>query len=311
MKNRNIFIALFLVDLLLLFIGLKILFPTFCYDLIAVKTALHQPEIKVAKTQTAEADYLSVAPFLDYNFNSLQVKLDQKLKVPELKVYKGEYFSFYPQGELIDSREKLEAILGEDENSFSFSGQLIKNKEAVFLLSKGKKRAFVDPLVFNKLGFDWGSVREDQEGQLNQLEKGVEINFNSPHPSDVVIEFEGQNYLIYEKRLYPLSQKIKDDFLAEVIPIKVAQLKPQLLGECQRQFSLLGNFKCQLKLDQNPTEIAASTYFVELLAGTTEEVKEAEVTLSAWGKFQLATARKTLANLKNILVLRYGDFLFN
>lgn len=300
--------------LMLAWILLRIIFPVFRYSGEAIKYT-GKPVTFVVPYQLEKRNFLAVSPFLDYNFHSLKLKLikDSKLgNLPQsIPIWKGYIAQAYPFGTSIKTENELNNFLFNGTESEIPNGSLVEYNGAVYFISEGAACPFVDPGVFNKLGFDWQKVRKISGDQFSKFKKGEAIDYNTPHPSGTIIIVGGDNFLVHEKTLKNI---LNDDWVDNrnynFSKIILSRLELEKVGDCQKTISFKKVFSCQLKTDKKTYPIPGDNYLFETTGVfLTGGFQEQFVVLATANKFDFDAIRQSLAVIKNSLYLRYYQYL--
>ncbi len=316
-QRINTAIILALSFVFLIWVGLRILFPIFSYSENAVKYT-GRPEVLVVAHQLADKNFLSVAPFLDYNFDKFKLKIKGRSEIAEevttAPIWKGYLFQFYPQGKVIETEAELADFLvtadSAGEERKIRNGSLIEYNGAVYFVSKGKARPFIDPAVFNKLGFGWEKVKNVSGHHFNELEKGEPIDFNSPHPSGTMIKSKKDYFLVYEKTLHRISAPVwLENEQKDFSVIENKSLAPEKIGHCQRQFGWGQNFVCKFKAIQDTGLVEGDSYLFEVPPSLVEGKIKSQITLSVARELNWKSIKQSLAVIKNSLYLRYHEYI--
>jgi len=309
-KKINSIIILSLGGLILIWIGLKIVFPSFIYT--SAKTEkVERTKIFVVERKIDNKKYLTVAPLFDYPYHSIKLVIKNKAGLAgegnTLKISKGYVAQFFPEGEAIDNESVLKNFLFEGNPTELPNGSLVSYNDTVFFVSRGKARAFIDPKVFTGLGFDWKNVISINGSQYAKLKAGEPVNFNSSHPDGTVLKDGDEKFMIWDQqRLRLLKGSLLESSWKEHYAVKVSQKKSGLVGNCQVKSNIFDDLVCKNKTEEH--HFQGNSYLFEL----NEEVEEVEfssVKLSMLGNFDLSVARESLARIKNALNIRYGEFV--
>lgn len=122
-------------------------------------------------------------------FARAQNKTGGSGKVSVKKSYRS---FFYPEGEEIFGNFEAEGLNPQD-------GKLVSDAQAVYLLNKGKKFPFDNPITFESLGFSWKDVTPIDSEEIQKYEKENLLNINDAHPDGVVLKEEESGDLFYIK----------------------------------------------------------------------------------------------------------------
>ncbi|HHX58303.1 MAG TPA: hypothetical protein GX706_00835 [Candidatus Moranbacteria bacterium] len=309
----NTIVALTIGLLILVWVLLRIIFPVFKYSDEAIKYT-GKPVVFIVPYQLEGKSFLSVSPFLDYNFHSLRLKMVENYELDDslqsVPIWKGHVAQLYPMGQVIESEDELNDLLFGEIKAEIPNGTLVEYNGAVYFISKGAARPFVEPEVFNKLGFDWEKVQGISGSQFSNFEKGEAIDYNMPHPSGTIITVKGEDFLIYEKKIRKVvnsSVLANEDYNFSKIILN--QLELDKVGDCQRTVSFKKIFNCRLKTAKNTYPIPGDSYIFEipesLLAGNLDSA----ITLATTNTLDLNSIKQSLAVVKNSLYLRYYQYL--
>ncbi len=304
----NSFVAIFVGMFSVGFVFFHLMFPSFSFFM----NKKSKDFIKVQKQVIDNHQFVSVYPFNNYIFGQVELNLQTKKSSLsqknnfQIKIFKGFDFQFYDLAEeKIDSMKKLETFLffGKKKQEEIVNGKLISSDGGVAFVSQGRLHFFISPEIFEKMGFDWKNVEEINSSTIEGMEVGEKINFsNISHLDGTFILSESKVYMIWEKKLWEVSDLITADYIKEHFPlVKISEIKPVLLGNCQAKINEDGEINCLARI--NYAKSLPGPFFFEITEIGVDDIEEAKITLKTRRDFNWKNIKDAFQKMiGNILV---------
>lgn len=291
------------VALLFLFwVFFRVLFPVFNF--------IYREDVNnIFTTLSIEnKKYLEVKVPDNYPFYKFSLKLVPDKFTNNLlgKVYQNE-IGLYPIKGNISNKEELMNYLSVSENENVLNGELISKNEAVYFISDGTYRAFLNADIFNKLGFDWDKIRKSTGQEFDHLTKGLSIDENVAYLSNSFVQVGDELYLLDGKS----RRKINNDLVKlisnkfSVIKIQPDRLLPMGRVQCKKS---LFNKKEKCSFVANGEQIFSKAKIVIEQLDNKLNVKSGLVRVDTFDKFfNSVVPQITIFNIKNSIKSNYGE----
>jgi len=306
----NTLLALLIGVLLLVYVVFGILFPKFEFRYEGKKNdSIYFRNLNGKK-------YLQVKYNKGYPFANIKMKVvGGDLSDNDIfgRVYQDE-IGLYADGEPITSLEELKKILhmriynkGAEQREV-FDGELVSSGEAVYYVSDGEYRAFVDAETFEKFGLDWNKVRPAIDGELADLKKGKKITSlaSTAYLPHSFVSVSGDLFWVYDG----IRRKIVDNKAIDFVRtnysiIKIDKEKIRPVGEI---FCKMGN-KREVECELDKFEGVIIFPRAEILLEMKKDVKIDEVIMkvTTFDGFNSVVPKIAINNLKKIIKNRYGS----
>ncbi|MEA2007078.1 MAG: hypothetical protein U9O20_02870 [Patescibacteria group bacterium] len=293
-----------------LYVVNRIMFPAFSYHI----NKTDKFKVQVLRQQIGSKNYLAITPLYDYTYNEIKMEIYGKFEQDSrgIDVYKDYMVQLYPVGDIIESENELrELLFFENDTEFS-NGTLVSFNNAVFFISRGQRRPFLGPEVFLRLGFDWDEVETENGQGLVTMEQGEKINFISPHPDGTILETKQENlFLVWNKERLPIENR---QLLENVWPnnhvVRTASEKANLAGVCSQIKYSPKKMSCFLDSVEMTGDRIGHTYVFDLSRDLVESSSDASIRFDLLGRIDVLVAKESLKRVKDILYLKYGEFVF-
>jgi hypothetical protein len=243
---------------------------------------------KFASLEIAETLGFSSASFFELNsnadlkYNPLGEEIIDTKNYPIDSIFKikGDYY-ILSQGKTLEKFISEKAFLGQYDKNLAISknadflndyskaerplgfadGTLVSYGLSVFVTSKNKLHPIGDPDIFLNQGYNWNDIIAIDGNEFSIYEKEKLFNLASAHPDGTVFFTPDTNkwYRIENKQKHELpSKKIADSWLKKN-PVIVPASSLQILGSCNLEKKLFGNYSCSIPLNDN--EETAGRYY--------------------------------------------------
>lgn len=296
---------------ILVWVGINITFPSFAYS---INKTDEFKKISVLLREFGEKKFVSLTPLYDYPYHRIRIQIDlekgEKISQKEFPVFYGYEAEFYPvSSKKIQTTQDLENYLASENETDVLNGDLISGNGTVFFVSRGKARPFLDPEVFLRLGFDWGKVKKDEDGQLSLLGEGEDLSFISSHPDGVVLRFpDGKFFMVWEEELIEIGGLMAGQILDGGYFVDVKKQEKNPAGMCKVSRSGSQKAVCEIE-GRGRFDASGQTYLLEFPAKQFFRIKEAKIKLSMLGNFDFEVAKESLKRVKDELSFRYKEDL--
>ncbi len=253
-------------------------------------------------------DVIYVAPLFDYRFSSIHLELEANnvfTNVPQkIDVYRGHISLLYPEGETIATEENLETYLWNENVGALANGRLVSYNEAVYMISNGKRRAFLAPEIFERLGYDWNAVEEIDGDVINKYEKDESIGFGTGHPDGTVLSIDETLFFVVQGKKYKIDSMLIDEVTSHISPVFIPDNELTFVGECKLSEKVDKSIHCEL-IPCNVDLLQGRDYIFFIPQEVMQNIIETSIVFktSCWMDKQVA--RDSLARIGQILKNRY------
>jgi hypothetical protein len=253
--------------------------------------------------------YLEVKIPDNYPFHKflMKVTLDKMDDNSFGGVYQNEV-GLYPIKGNISNKNELMNYLSISKNKNVLNGELISKNEAVYFISEGTYRAFLNADVFNKLGFDWDKIRKNTGREFNHLVKGASIDEMVAYLPSSFVRIEDELYLLDGKS----RRRINNNDLIKFIENKFSVIKVQpnrllSVGKVQCKKTLFGKKeKCFFRA--NGDQIFSKAKLIVEQTNSEASVDEGSIKIDTFDRFFNSVVPKiTIFNVKNSIKSNYGE----
>lgn len=106
-------------------------------------------------------------------------------------------------------------------------GTLLSDGKGVFVMSNRKLALIRSPEIFTSLGYKWEEIRQmsDADKTFNPYLSGNLIDFDAAYPNGTLIQKNGQIFLVWNEKLYFLSEEEKNKYFSASPLIAVREQK--------------------------------------------------------------------------------------
>lgn len=303
-KKINTLIAGLIGIFLIVFVGLRIIYPRNYFD--STKNNMTVVTTIFANENTG---YLMVSPQIEHNFYSAKIRMEMSERIDwnqKTDALKGFAVQLYPVGGEISTAEELKKYIYSDEEKFP-NGELISTKGAVYIHSRGKWRPFLGPAVFENLKFDWDRVSPLKDDFEGSFEEGERVIFRTAHPDGTILRTKDKNFfIVWEETMLPIkNEKIIKEVWSDYFAVEVEKQTPQKVGECRKDF-FSDDLKCEFS-KKNRTREMAGNVLIFSLGENVEKVMNSKVTLGSFNILDLENPKITLSTHKNRTIEKYSE----
>ncbi|MEA1926199.1 MAG: hypothetical protein U9M90_03075 [Patescibacteria group bacterium] len=253
-------------------------------------------------------DVIYVAPLFDYKFSSIHLEIktnNEFTDVPKkIDVYKGHISLLYPEGEAITTEENLKTYLWNENIGSLANGRLVSYNEAVYMISNGKRRAFLAPEIFERLGYNWNAVEEIDGDVINKYEKGEKIGFGSSHPDGTILNIKETLFFTAKGEKHKIDSALINEVTSHVSPVFISDNELTFVGECELSKKMDQSIHCEL-VPHNAILSQGHDYIFFISQEVMQDISEASIVFNAscWMDGQVALA--SLGRIKQALRNRY------
>jgi hypothetical protein len=309
-KISNIAIALLTGLAIMLFVLLGILFPTFIYQLNVPDTHA----IALWQKQIGEKSLLHISPFFDYQFSSIELKIESNQGFSETPdsfgVFKGYVAQGFEWGEDVVTAEQLSEIIKNNNGSDIANGSLISYNDTVYLISDGKVRSILSPEIFLQMGFKWESVTKVDGNVFNSFEKGDDINFSSLHPNGTLFAAGSDLFFVMNEQKRAVSAELVELIPDSIEPIGLDSHELAGIGNCLVSKRTESMIKCSFEPQQS-SKISGNDYIFEIPAQVYSAIEQGNITFNTLKGMREDIARSSLSRIKTSLITRYFPEILN
>ncbi len=306
-KKINTLVVGLLGTFLILFVGLKILYPKNEFD-----SEKRNKAVTTIDFSAEKKGYLTVDPEFGYSFYSATVEiLPENIfsKKESVEVEKGFLVQLYPLGDEIENSDVLRKYIFSDNLDIP-NGKLVSTKNAVYVYSRGKWNPFLGPQFFEDLGFDWDRVETFDDDMESSFEEGEKIIAGTPHPDGIILKTRDNSFfLVWDEKLLPIkNEEVIKDVWNDYFAISMDNQKPKIIGGC-RQDNSVGFFKCSFAEEYTKGDISGNTFIFSFGEGV-KNLTRASIVLNTFNTSSWKNPKITLAFQKARIFEKYGEEIF-
>lgn len=307
----NSIIIIFLGVGILLYVGLRIIFPEFLYFL----NEADQFKVQILKEQIGDKYYLAITPLHDYPYSEVKVEIKSSNKfeefLNEIDVYKDYTAQLYPIGETINSQEELRHYLFYGNNTKLPNGTLVSYNDAIYFISKGKRRPFLGPEIFVRLNYNWDDISAESSQIVAIMPEDEKIHFISAHPDGTILKTkEGRLFLVWDKKRLPIrSEEIFAGVWNDYYTIEINSDEASPYGICKDVKQFKKTIECSFESTIKPNNAVGHTYLLELPKNVYDSTSDAIIAFDTLGQCEMRVVKESLKRVKDSLYLKYAGYI--